>query len=110
MAIRWQVQAGRVCNRDAYCSRPSGTRSNFHRTAAGAEIDLLLTPPGDRPWAIEIKRSLTPKVGKGFYLACEDIKPARRIVVYPGTQTFPLRESVEAMALKSAAQDLLDLS
>ena len=89
---------------------PAGTQANFYRTAAGAEIDLLLTPPGDRPWAIEIKRSLTPKVEKGFYLACEDIEPARRIVVYPGAENFPLRESVEAMALKSASQALLDLS
>ncbi len=88
---------------------PAGTQNNFYRTAAGAEIDLLLTPPGDRPWAIEIKRSLTPKLEKGFYLACEDIEPARRIVVYPGTETFPLKESVEAMALKSAAQALLGL-
>ncbi|WP_455274521.1 ATP-binding protein [Rhizobium herbae] len=89
---------------------PAGTQNNFYRTAAGAEIDLLLTPPGDRPWAIEIKRSLTPKVEKGFYLACEDIEPARRIVVYPGPETFPLKERVEAMALESAAQALLDLS
>jgi predicted AAA+ superfamily ATPase len=89
---------------------PVGTLNNFYRTAAGAEIDLLLTPPGDRPWAIEIKRSMTPKVEKGFYLACEDIEPARRIVVYPGTEIFPLKESVSAMALKSAAQALLDLS
>jgi predicted AAA+ superfamily ATPase len=89
---------------------PAGTQANFYRTAAGAEIDLLLTPPGDRTWAIEIRRSLTPKVEKGFYLACEDIEPARRIVVYPGAENFPLRESVEAMALKSASQALLDLS
>ncbi len=89
---------------------PAGTQNNFYRTAAGAEIDLLLTPPGDRPWAIEIKRSLTPKVEKGFYLACEDIEPSRRIVIYPGTETFPLKQNVEAMALKSAAQALLELS
>jgi hypothetical protein len=63
----------------------------------------------DRPWAIEIKRSLTPKLEKGFYLACEDIDPARRILVYPRTETFPLKESVEARPLKSAAQVPLDL-
>ncbi len=54
---------------------PEGTHSNFYRTSAGAEIDLLLTLPGRKPWAIEIKRSLAPKVERGFYLACEDLNP-----------------------------------
>lgn len=86
---------------------PAGTLANFYRTAAGAEIDLLLTPPGSRPWAIEIKRSLTPKVEKGFYLACEDLDPARRIIVYPGGERYPLREGVEAMPLTAAAVELM---
>ncbi|WP_354318199.1 DUF4143 domain-containing protein [Sinorhizobium fredii] len=45
---------------------PYGSHLNFYRTAAGAEIDILITPPGARPWAIEIKRSLAPKVEKGI--------------------------------------------
>lgn len=89
---------------------PAGTHSNFYRTAAGAEIDLLLTPPGSQPWAIEIKRSLTPRVEKGFYVACGDLNPAKRIVVYPGTETFPLKAGVEAMSLSKAAQDLIALA
>lgn len=86
---------------------PAGTTANFYRTAAGVGIDLLLTPPGGRPWAIEIKRSLTPKVEKGFYLACEDLDPARRIVIYPGGERYPLREGVEAMPLATAAVELI---
>jgi predicted AAA+ superfamily ATPase len=88
---------------------PAGTESNFYRTSAGAEIDLLLTPPGGRPWAIEIKRSLTPKLKKGFYLACEDIDPARRIVVYPRQEVFPLKNGIEAMPPASLGKSLLDL-
>lgn len=60
---------------------PDGTQSNFYRTAAGADVDLLLTFPGRRPWALEIKRSLTPKIDRGFHEACEDLNPERRIVV-----------------------------
>jgi len=89
---------------------PTGTQSNFYRTAAGAEIDLLLTLPGARPWAIEIKRSLTPKLEKGFYLACEDLDPARRIVVYPGQDAFPLKNDVEALPLALLGRTLLDLA
>lgn len=87
---------------------PEGTAANFYRTAAGAEIDLLLTPPGEKPWAIEIKRSLAPKLEKGFHLACEDLQPTKRIVVYPGEESYPLPGNVAAMSLPTAARLLLD--
>jgi len=86
---------------------PAGTQYNFYRTAAGAEIDLLLTLPGQRLWAVEIKRSLTPKVEKGFYQACEDLAPERRIVVFPGLERFPLQHNVEAMPLQDVGRELL---
>ncbi|OAE48427.1 ATP-binding protein [Agrobacterium tumefaciens] len=89
-------------------SSPDGTTANFYRTAAGAEIDLLLTPPGEKPWAIEIKRSLTPKLEKGFHLACEDLQPQKRIVIYPGQETFPLPNGVTVMPLSAAGRLLLD--
>ena len=41
---------------------PAGTQPSFYRSNAGAEIDLLLTWPNGKQWAIEIKRSTTPKV------------------------------------------------
>ncbi len=78
---------------------PPGTEACFYRTAAGAEIDLVLTPPGQKPWAIEIKRSLAPKLERGFHLACEDVRPQARFVVYPGTEAFPMASEVEAISL-----------
>jgi predicted AAA+ superfamily ATPase len=88
---------------------PERTMASFYRTAAGAEIDLLLAAPGKRPWAIEIKRNLAPKVEKGFHLACEDIDPERRFIVYPGTERFPLREDIEVVPLHILAKALTDL-
>lgn len=88
---------------------PSGTRLNFYRTSAGAEIDVLLTLPGSAVWAIEIKRSLAPKVEKGFHLAAEEIKPDRRIVIYPGTEIYRLPHDVEAMPLAEIGADLAKL-
>lgn len=32
---------------------PDRTDASFYRASGGAEIDLLLTPPGHKPWAIE---------------------------------------------------------
>jgi len=86
---------------------PAGSQSHFYRSAAGAEIDLLLTLPGQHLWAIEVKRSLTPKVERGFHQACEDLSPARRIVIYPGTERFPLSNGIEAMPLQDLGRELL---
>lgn len=86
---------------------PNGTEASFFRTAAGAEIDLLLKLPGQRaPWAIEIKRGLAPKIERGFHLACEDVRPARRLVVYGGAERFPLAEAVEAVPLVDLCEEL----
>jgi len=84
---------------------PDGTEAKFYRTAAGAEIDLLLTPPGEKPWAIEIKRSLSPKLEKGFYLACEDLQPPQRIVVYPGREAFALPNNLTAQQVAFCLRD-----
>ncbi len=73
--------------------------ASFYRSAAGAEIDLLLTWPGGRTWAIEVKRSLAPKLERGFHSACEDVMPERKFVVYPGAERYPLAEGVEALPL-----------
>jgi len=49
---------------------PALGQGHFYRSSGGAEIDLLLSWPKGAPWAIEIKRSLAPKVERGFHAAC----------------------------------------
>jgi len=88
---------------------PDGTGASFYRTSAGAEIDLLLTLPGDRVWAIEIKRGSAPKVGRGFNEACADVNPARRFVVYGGVERFALNAETEAIGLSELATVLQGL-
>lgn len=86
---------------------PSGTETHFFRTAAGAEIDLVLKLPGRRkPWAIEIKRGLAPKIDHGFHLACEAVRAEHRFVVYGGEERFPVAEDVEAVPLVELCEDL----
>ena len=89
---------------------PAWTSAFYYRTSAGAEVDLLLELPGSRLWAIEVKRSLSPKVERGFHSACDDLKPERRLVVYAGSERVPLPHDVEALGLASLAQDLADLA
>ena len=85
---------------------PRGTEANFYRTAAGAEIDLVLTLPGGKLWAVEIKRSSAPKLERGFHLACADLKPAKRFVVYPGADRFPLDAETEVLGLAELGKRL----
>lgn len=80
----------------------------FYRTSSGAEIDLLLSRPSGELWAIEIKRSLAPKVERGFHSACEDLKPTRKLVVYPGAEPFPLGHEVQAMPLAALCHELAE--
>jgi predicted AAA+ superfamily ATPase len=89
---------------------PNGTEAHFFRTAAGAEIDLLLQLPGhQRPWAMEIKRGIAPKLERGFHIACEDVQPERRFVVYGGLERYPLADGIEAISLNALCEDLAAL-
>lgn len=82
---------------------PFGTEANFYRASGGAEIDLILTLPGREPWAIEIKRSLEPRLSKGFHHACADIRPEAKFVVYPGGERFKMSNGVEAINVAELA-------
>lgn len=78
---------------------PIATSAWYYRTIAGAEIDLIIEKGTKSRIAIEIKRSLIPKVSKGFYAGCEDIKATHRYVVYPGQEKFSLGDNVTAISL-----------
>lgn len=85
---------------------PDGVEAHFYRTGGGAEVDLLLSWPDGRQWAIEIKRSLTPKLERGFHAACADLLPERKFVVYPGTERYRMAEDIEALPLLAMAEML----
>jgi len=88
---------------------PERTLASFYRTAAGAEIDILLEIPGHGVWAIEVKRSLTARPEKGFYIACEDLQPDRRFVVHAGVGRYPLDAQLTAIGLRELATELRQL-
>ena len=84
---------------------PSGVHPYFYRTSAGAEIDLLLDF-GQETWAIEIKKTTAPKLSKGFHIACEDLKPARKYVVYGGDEAFALTQDITAIPLLALMDEI----
>lgn len=78
---------------------PYRTAASYYRTAAGAEIDLMLEFASGEKWAIEIKRSRAPKREKCFHRAREDIKPDKSFVVYAGEERYPAGQGVDVIGL-----------
>jgi hypothetical protein len=89
---------------------PERTQAHFYRTAAGAEIDLVLDLGGNHGrWAIEIKRSLSPTLTKGFHNARSDLEPQQTFVVYAGEEGYPLAEGVEVISPQALVNKLAAL-
>jgi len=79
---------------------PWGVTPFFYRTSAGAEIDLLLEFTARKElWAIEIKRSPSAKLEKGFHHARADLEPNRSFLVHATEDRFPLATDVEAIGI-----------
>ncbi|EOR96106.1 hypothetical protein ADIARSV_0750 [Arcticibacter svalbardensis MN12-7] len=72
---------------------------SYYRTTAQTEIDLVLEGPDNQVWAIEVKRSSSPKISKGFYTACDDIKATSKFVIYSGSERYPMSGQIEAIGL-----------
>jgi uncharacterized protein len=79
---------------------------SFYRTAAGAEIDLVIERGGQVAFAIEIKRSTAPKVEQGFFIGSNDIGAARKIIVTPSGDRYPIRDGAEVMPLLQAVEEV----
>jgi uncharacterized protein len=79
---------------------------SFYRTSGGAEIDLVLSWRDGREWAIEVKRSASPKLERGMRSALGDLEPERSFVVYPGEDRYPLAERAEAIGLAELCAEI----
>lgn len=74
-------------------------RATYYRTATQVEIDLVLETPKNEIWAIEIKRASAPKLGRGFYEACQDIQATKKFIVNALPDRYPMSHGVEVMGL-----------
>lgn len=94
------------CIENLIAAAPRGTEASFYRSSAGAEIDLVLKTPKGQLWAIEIKRTTSPKVTRGFHIAAEELDVSHRILVYAGAEEVPGQGGVRAMPLTNAIEKL----
>jgi predicted AAA+ superfamily ATPase len=80
---------------------PRGATPSHYRTHAGAEVDLVIEHSSGEVLAIEIKRTLSPKLTPGMVESMATLQADRGIIVIPEGDSFPLSETVSAMGLVS---------
>ncbi len=80
----------------------------FYGSAGGAEIDIVLVLANGEQWAIEVKRTLNPKIERGFIEACGEVKPSRHYICYAGEERFPLRRNIEAIGVGDLMRELVE--
>ena len=97
------------CIEALIASAPCGTEASFYRSSAGAEIDLILKFPHAETWAIEIKRTTSPKVTRGFHISADELEVSERVLVYAENRELPGPDGVRAMSLLNALERLADV-
>jgi len=97
------------CIENLIAAAPRGTEASFYRSSAGAEIDLILKQPDQALWAIEVKRTTSPKVTRGFHIAADELGVAERLLVYAGDRDAPGQGALRAMPLDQAIARLKSL-
>ena len=86
-------------------SELSDWKGSFYRTAAGAEIDLVLEK-GLKRIAVECKASVAPKVGKGFWNSLKDLEIEEAWIIAPVEEAYPISKNVTVSPLKSFIESM----
>ncbi|HRQ88386.1 MAG TPA: DUF4143 domain-containing protein [Bacteroidia bacterium] len=85
---------------------PAGVQASHYRTHAGAEVDIVLEFSDGRTFAIEIKRTISPRLTPAFRESMETLGAVRGIYLMPQGDGFPLSETVRAMPLADFLREL----
>ena len=80
---------------------PAETKFSFFRTHAGAEADLILENISIQPIIVEIKRTLSPVIGKGFRNIMTDVQAEMGFIVYAGDENYPLSSKIDAISINN---------
>lgn len=78
---------------------PKGAVASHYRTHAGAEVDLVIERADGEVLAVEIKRTLSPKVTPGLVESMATLGATRGVILIPQGESYPLSQSVSACGL-----------
>lgn len=107
-----QVMGHPVCGHswEGYCteqllnSLPKGVMTSHYRTHAGAEVDLVLSFPDGRTHAVEIKRTLSPKVTPSLLESMDTIGAEQATIIIPSGTPYALTSAIDVLPLSDALQ------
>jgi len=85
---------------------PKNTNYFHYRTQSGAELDLVLQSPKGDITAIEIKRSLSPKISRGYTESFNTLNAERGYFIIPKGESFPLNKTTTAISLPAFLEQL----
>ena len=113
-----QVLGHPICGHswEGYCIEqiinhlPAHTSYAHYRTRAGAELDLVLEDPNGKITAIEIKRTLSPKISRGYTESFNTLQAAQGYFIIPQGERFPMTESIQAINLPDYLEKLNEAS
>jgi predicted AAA+ superfamily ATPase len=116
LPTREQVLGHPVCGAswEGYCIEqilgrlPKGATASHYRTHAGAEVDLVIEHAGGDILAIEIKRTLSPKVTPGLVESMDTLGAKRGVMVIPEGNAYPLARTVTATGLRQFLNEWSD--
>lgn len=69
---------------------PKGANASHYRTHAGAEVDLVIEQANGQILAVEIKRTLSPKLTPGLVESMDTLNAERGVIVIPEGESYPL--------------------
>jgi uncharacterized protein len=78
-----------------------GASCSHYRTHAGAEVDLVIEQADGEIVAVEIKRTLSPKLTSGLIESMKTLRADRGVIVIPEGEIYPLSKTVSAAGLLS---------
>ena len=113
-----QVLGHPLCGQswEGYCleqiinALPKNTSYSHYRTRSGAELDLVLEDSNGEVSAIEIKRTLSPKISRGYTESFNALKASRGYYIIPQGESFPLTKNTLAMSLPDFLSHLHSLN
>jgi predicted AAA+ superfamily ATPase len=85
---------------------PNGATASHYRTHAGAEVDLVIEHADGRIVAVEIKRTLSPKVTPGLIESMASVGSKQGFIVIPDGGPYPLAPTVTAIGLRKFLEAL----
>jgi predicted AAA+ superfamily ATPase len=73
----------------------------FYRTHKGAESDIIIVAPSGKKYCIEIKRSQSASISRGFFEVIKDVKPQHSYIISETGEQYPKKNGIQMTNLET---------